>query len=194
VFPALTEADFRSAVEASRRHLPGLATKLMDHVGNILKVRQEILRRCGPITTPKIARPQTLSDLKQLGGAPGVNRPSNPWAEELVALLPPNFLATIPFAQLPHLPRYLKALLTRMDRAAMNPLKDQERARQLAPYLETLRKFEATPPTSPEARRQLEIFRWMVEEYRVSLFAQELGTAFPISPKRLDEQRQRLRT
>lgn len=192
VFPTLTEANFRAAVAESRRRLPGLATKLMDHIGKILKVRQEILRRCGTSTAPKSARPQTLSDLKQLGAAPGVNRPANPWADELAALLPPNFLETIPFTQLPHLPRYLKALLTRIERTTLNPVKDRERAQQLAPYVATLKKFTATPPADADTRQQLEILRWMVEEYKVSLFAQELGTAFPISPKRLDEQRQRM--
>ena len=191
VFPAMTEANFRTAVESARSRLPGLAAKLMDHVGNVFKVGQEILRRCGSIRTPIISRPQTLSDLKQLGGAPGVNRPSNPWAEEFVALLPSNFLETISFAHLPHLPRYLKALMIRMERAALNPVKDQERARLLAPYLESLRKLDAIPLAGTEMRQQRDIFRWMVEEFKVSLFAQELGTAFPISAKRLDEQRQR---
>jgi len=192
VFPVLTETNFRAAVEESRSRLPGLATKLMDLVGNIFKVRQEILRRCGPMAAPKTTRPQTLSDLKQLGVAPTAKNPANPWADELAALLPANFLEMIPYAQLAHLPRYLKALLIRIERATLNPAKDQERARQLAPYLETLRSFSTRPPASTEARQQLEVFRWMVEEYKVSLFAQELGTAFPISPKRLDEQRQRL--
>ena len=76
--------------------------------------------------------------MKLLGGVPGSGRPDNPWADELARLVPPNFLETIPFAQIPHLPRYLKALLTRMERAALNPLKDQERVRLLAPYLATL--------------------------------------------------------
>jgi len=192
VFPALTEAHFRAAVEESRSRLPGLAAKLMDHVGTILKVRQEILRRCGAVTAPQTTRPQTLSDLKQLGSAPAPNRHANPWAEELTALLPPNFLQTVQFSQLPHLPRYLKALLIRIERATLNPAKDQERARLLAPYLEMLRKFAAHSPASADSARQREIFRWMVEEYKVSVFAQELGTAFPISPKRLDEQLQRI--
>ncbi len=191
-FPALTEACFYEAVAEGRRRLPGLAAKLMDHVGQILKVRQEIQRRCGPAVAPRTTRPQTLSDLKQLGSVSGSNRADNPWVEELGRLVPPNFLTAIAFAQLPHLPRYLKALLTRMERAALNPLKDQERVQLLAPYLATLRKCATTPPATSEARQQLELFRWMVEEYKVSLFAQELGTAFPISPKRLDEQRERL--
>ena len=121
-----------------------------------------------------------------------MKRASNPWVDELNALLPTNFLEVIPFERLPQFPRYLKALLLRIERATLNPVKDQERARQLLPYLETLRKFAANPPTNTEARRECETFRWMVEEFKVSLFAQELGTAFPISAKRLDEQRQRL--
>ncbi|MBP9902156.1 MAG: DUF3418 domain-containing protein [Verrucomicrobia bacterium] len=190
--PALSEAHFHAAVEESRNRLPGLAAKLKDHVGTILKVRQEILRRSGPVTTPKGTRAQTLSDLKQLGAASAAHLPANPWTEALAALLPPNFLEVIPFAQLVHLPRYLKALRIRIERATLNPVKDQERARLLAPYQETLRKFATPLSAPPEARPQIEVFRWMVEEYKVSLFAQELGTAFPISPKRLDEQRQRL--
>ena len=103
-----------------------------------------------------------------------------------MALVPANFLATTPYVQLAHLPRYLKALLTRMERAALSPMKDQERMRQLAPYLDVLQKSRANATASPEACRQLENFRWMVEEFKVSLFAQELGTAHPVSAKRLD--------
>jgi ATP-dependent helicase HrpA len=51
-----------------------------------------------------------------------------------------------------------------------------------------LNKLQAQPPGSPEARRQIEAFRWMIEEFTISLFAQELGTSAPISPKRLDQQ------
>ena len=69
----------------------------------------------------------------------------------------------------------------------MNPLKDQERARQLVPYLEALRKLPTATPKSIAARQRLEEFRWMIEEFKVSLFAQELGTAFPVSAKRLDQ-------
>jgi ATP-dependent helicase HrpA len=57
--------------------------------------------------------------------------------------------------------------------------------------LEILRKASEQIPSSAEARLEFEKFRWMVEEFKVSLFAQELGTAQPVSPKRLDEQRQR---
>jgi len=115
-------------------------------------------------------------------------RATNPLAEELTSLMPARFLERIDYERLPHLQRYLKALLIRSERAALNPAKDQERLRRLAPYQDALNKLQAQPSPSPEAQRQLEAFRWMIEEFKVSLFAQELGTATPVSPKRLDQQ------
>ena len=188
VFSALTETNFQAAVQQTRLLIPGLAMKLVDQVGVILKARKEIQQRCGPSPVLPTTKPKTLSDLSQLSIATkDAQKPVNLWANELEALLPRNFLATIPFAQLAQLPRYLKALATRMERAKLNPLKDKERAQQLAPYLAALKKLEANPAKPAEARRLLEEFRWMVEEYKVSLFAQELGTAAPVSPKRLDQ-------
>jgi ATP-dependent helicase HrpA len=99
-----------------------------------------------------------------------------------------RFLERIAYDRLTHLPRYLKALLIRAERAALNPAKDQNRLRQLAPYQAALKKLQAQPGRSPEAQRQIAAFRWMIEEFKVSLFAQELGTAMPVSPKRLDQQ------
>ena len=137
-------------------------------------------------------RLQTLSGLSQLESAVA-QRPANPLADELAALMPPRFLERIPFARLTHLPRYLKALLIRAERAALNPVKNQERLRQLAPYEEALKKLAASPARTAEAKREIETFRWMIEEFKVSLFAQELGTAVPVSPKRLDQQLERVR-
>jgi ATP-dependent helicase HrpA len=110
-----------------------------------------------------------------------------------VSLLPPRFLERFPYERLPHLARYLKALLIRVERATLNPAKDQERVQQLSPYVEALRELEARPARSLEARRHLEAYRWMVEEYKVSLFAQEVGTAVPVSRQRLDRQLEELR-
>jgi ATP-dependent helicase HrpA len=193
VFWPLTAGKFREAVQQTRLRLPGSAQQLIDQAGNILRLRQEIQKRCGPAPVLPATKPKTLSSLSQLNLATkDAPRPQNIWAEELESLLPRNFLAAIPFAQLAQIPRYLKALSTRMDRAKLNPVKDKERAQQLAPYVETLKQLQATPPKSVESRKRLEEFRWMVEEFKVSLFAQELGTAIPVSPKRLDECRQKI--
>jgi ATP-dependent helicase HrpA len=166
---------------------------LVDQVGVILRARKEIQSRCGPSPSLPTTKPKTLSDLSQLNLATrDAAKPTNVWAEELDTMLPRNFLAVIPFAQLTHVPRYLKALVTRMERAKLNPVKDKERAQLIAPFITGLKSVQAQPPKTVEARQLMEEFRWMIEEYKVSLFAQELGTAFPVSPKRLEGQRQRI--
>jgi ATP-dependent helicase HrpA len=193
--PAMTRAAFDAAVAWSRARLPGLAAALLARVEPILKYRQDYLRRFKPasVSAPAPVRARTLTGLDQLGLLPTPAPKPNPVAGELDALVPGDFLAQIPFEQLVQIPRYLKALYTRAERAALNPAKDHERARQLSPYRDALRGFMAAPPTSEAGRRALWEFRWMIEEFKVSLFAQELGTAYPVSPKRLDEQLTRIR-
>ncbi len=184
----LTVAHFRSAEQKTRLQFPGVAAKLVDQVGVILRARKDIQQRCGPSPALPSAKPRTLSDLSQLNLATkDAAKPANIWAEELEGLVPRRFLEAIPFDRLAHIPRYLKALSTRMERAKLNPVKDRERIQLMAPYLGKLKTLQANPPKTVEGRQHLEEFRWMVEEYKVSLFAQELGTAFPVSPKRLDE-------
>jgi ATP-dependent helicase HrpA len=97
---------------------------------------------------------------------------------ELAALVPGDFLRTTPYVQLAQLPRYLKAMKLRADRWKKNPGKDAERAAQLAPYVAAAAKLRD--------REGGEALRWLVEEFRVSLFAQELGTAEPVSSVKLD--------
>ncbi|MBP9913985.1 MAG: ATP-dependent RNA helicase HrpA [Opitutaceae bacterium] len=99
---------------------------------------------------------------------------------ELAALIPSDFLRMTPYAQLAHFPRYLKAMKMRADRWRQNPGKDSERARQMAPYAAAVRKWRAAQTGGSET------LRWLVEELRVSLFAQELGTAEPVSATKLD--------
>jgi ATP-dependent helicase HrpA len=96
---------------------------------------------------------------------------------DLAALLPADFLRATPFPQLAHLPRYLKAMRLRAERWRKNPAKDAERATLLAPYVAAAGKL----PLGEGAAT----FRWLVEEFRVSLFAQELGTAEPVSAVKL---------
>ena len=92
--------------------------------------------------------------------------------------MPPDFLRTTPYAQLSHFPRYLKAMKLRAERWRQNPAKDAERAAQLAPYVSAAAKLRERDGGGA--------FRWLVEEFRVSLFAQELGTAEPVSAVKLD--------
>ena len=97
--------------------------------------------------------------------------------QDVERLIPADFLCRTPYEQLKHLPRYLRASQVRAERASLNPAKDAERAGQLAPFHD----LEKRVPII-----QREAFRWMLEEFRVSIFAQELGTAYPVSAKRLN--------
>lgn len=142
-----------------------------------------------PAPTP--AKPATPRP-GAVGAKPAASVPARLGEAELASLVPARFLDGLTFERLNQLPRYLKALATRLERAGVNPLKDRERAAQLQPYLEALRNL-ANGGKTPERRAEWETLRWMIEEYRVSLFAQELGTAMPVSPKRLDEQVSRVR-
>jgi ATP-dependent helicase HrpA len=201
---ALTLSAFEAAVTRSRECIPGLVSKFMDQLALVLQALQLARSRIGlpapaPVASPKT---RTLNDLSQLGAllvapsgggksplaatAAAAARPAT-LAEELASLMPPAFLDGVEYESLRHLPRYLKALTLRAERAANNPVKDAERARAVAPYQAALARLRAAPPAISEASRRIEGFRWLLEEYKVSLFAQELGTSVPVSPKRLEE-------
>ena len=190
--PELTQAAFDAAVTQARERLRGLPSQLAARLTTILQLRQQVVARLGATAAPAAGRGRTLTDLSQLGQT-AAPRARHPLAAELDALLPAQFLEQIGFERLNELPRYLKALLTRIERAAVNPPKEQERARQLAPYQDAVNQFRVTPPKSAEGRRQVAEFRWLVEEFKVSLFAQELGTAVPVSAKRLEQQLEQLK-
>jgi ATP-dependent helicase HrpA len=94
---------------------------------------------------------------------------------KLEALLPPRFLEQVPFARLIHFPRYLKAMLIRAERAVVNPSKDLDKARQVAPIVEQWRELTALPDLSRTTQCAVDELRWLLEEFKVSVFAQELG-------------------
>jgi ATP-dependent helicase HrpA len=191
---ALTQASFDIAVQETRARLAGLPAQIESRLNAILPLRQQIATKLGQaVATAPAPRPRTLNDLSQLGTPAKAATSKHPLAAELNSLLPPRFLEQINFDRLKDLPRYLKALLTRIERAALNPQKDAERAAQLAPYAQIVASHAANPANVPELRALQEEFRWLVEEFKVSLFAQELGTAVPISAKRLDQKLEALR-
>jgi ATP-dependent helicase HrpA len=110
-------------------------------------------------------------------------------AGDLAGLLPADFIAMTPFPQLAHLPRYLKAMKLRADRWMQNQARDAERANRLAPYISALSALPVEVCGTPAA----EHYRWLVEEFRVSLFAQELGTAEPVSEVKLERELEAIR-
>jgi len=107
--------------------------------------------------------------------------------DELQQLVPKNFLEIYPMERLAHLPRYLNALELRAERGKNDPEKDRKKAAQVIIFTDALDRLQKniSPKTSFEKRNAIEEFRWMIEEFKVSMFAPELKTTFPISPKRL---------
>ena len=104
---------------------------------------------------------------------------------QLQALLPRQFLLQHPWAQLSHLPRYLKAVVARIDKLRSDPARDSLQLAQLQPLLMNYqRKYTSLKGVHDE---RLVEFRWLLEELRVSLFAQELRTPMPVSVKRLQK-------
>jgi ATP-dependent helicase HrpA len=101
--------------------------------------------------------------------------------EQLDALLTPGFLRELPAARLAHYPRYLKAMRLRGERLRQDPAKDQQRMLQVMPYWRAYLQHRAAGAEAVD----LAELRWLIEEWRVSLFAQELKTAEPVSAKRL---------
>ena len=107
--------------------------------------------------------------------------------EQLDDLLAPGFLRELPTARLAHFPRYLKAMRLRAERLRQDPAKDQQRMLQVLPYWREYLNHRA------EGEAALDELRWLIEEWRVSLFAQELKTAEPVSAKRLAKALEALR-
>ena len=109
--------------------------------------------------------------------------------KELHGLVPGDFLERYRPDRLAQLPRYLKAVEMRAERGSYDREKEQKKAAAIAPFTEALRKNiqELSPRASLDKLENLEEFFWMVEEFKVSLFAQELKTPFPVSAKRLEK-------
>jgi ATP-dependent helicase HrpA len=101
-------------------------------------------------------------------------------------LVYPGFLAATPNAQLDELPRYLEAARIRLERVASNTARDAEYMAVVASLEARMGAFDRAVP-SPAQREAIEAFRWLVEELRVSLFAQVLGTRVKVSAKRLEK-------
>ncbi len=104
---------------------------------------------------------------------------------QLARLVPKRFLMSTPWPQLAHLPRYLKAITLRLDKLRSDPERDAARLAELRPIEQRFLRMLAERKGVVDAR--LEEFRWLLEELRVSLFAQELRTPQPVSVKRLEK-------
>ncbi len=102
------------------------------------------------------------------------------WQLELQALVHRRFLRELELANLYQYPRYLKALSLRIERARRDPAKDAQKAEKLMEFVLRFQKEKAPPAL----KRRL---RWLLEEYKVQVFAQELGTPVKVSPRVIEK-------
>ncbi|MDR2450875.1 MAG: ATP-dependent RNA helicase HrpA [Candidatus Accumulibacter sp.] len=113
--------------------------------------------------------------------------------QQLGRLIGRRFVADTPLERLQHFPRYLKAIIARLDKLRANPARDAQLMAEYAPLWTNYERRAAALARQGVADPQLEQFRWLLEELRVQLFAQELRTPAPVSVKRLKRMWESLR-
>ncbi|PKO56061.1 MAG: ATP-dependent helicase, partial [Betaproteobacteria bacterium HGW-Betaproteobacteria-21] len=106
---------------------------------------------------------------------------------QISALLPKDFLVAFPWEHLVQFPRYLKAASIRLDKLRNNPVRDAQAMSEWKALAQVWERESLSKRRAGVVDAQLEAFRWMLEELRVGLFAQELKTPMPVSVKRLQK-------
>ncbi len=166
-----TQSQFVSRAQSGWNRLSDAAHELSGSVGQALRGYHEASLRLAAEGVPLLA--PSLADMR----------------EQLANLVYRGFVAHTPFDRLEMLPRYIQGVLVRLEKLNNAGLRrDQAALEQVRPlwegYLVRVSEHRALGLRDPELAR----YRWMLEEWRISLFAQELKTAMPISERRLGEQ------
>ncbi len=159
------EADFKRRVDEGR--------------GRLTLIANEVARLAGTILVEYAAAVRKIKDTKN---APEATQDAQ---QQLQRLMPKQFIAAAPWAQLAHFPRYLKAITLRLEKYRADPARDASRLAELRPQEQRYWRLVAERKGQVDARMQE--LRWLLEELRVSFFAQELRTPQPVSVKRLDK-------
>jgi ATP-dependent helicase HrpA len=159
------ERGFKARIDEGRARLNLIAQEVARTVGTVLAEYAAATRKLKDSRAPK----DVADDI----------------AAQLQRLVPKRFVVETPWAQLQHLPRYLKAVVLRLDKWRADPARDAQRLAELRPLEQRWLRRVAELKGQRDAR--LDEFRWLLEELRVSLFAQELRTPQPVSVKRLEK-------
>ncbi|MBJ9698264.1 ATP-dependent RNA helicase HrpA [Burkholderia cenocepacia] len=157
------DASFHARRDEGRSRLNLLAQEIARLVGQILAEYAGLVKKLAQ------AKPfaQAHADLQQ----------------QLAALVGKRFVIDTPYAQLAHFPRYLKGIALRIDKLKADPARDGKQSAELLPLAQQYQRAVSQRGGVADAR--LAEFRWLLEELRISLFAQELRTPMPVSVKRL---------
>ncbi len=159
------EFAFKKSVEEGRGRLTLIAGEVSRMVGSVLLEYASAIRK---IKDNKAAT-EPITDCQQ----------------QLEKLMSKGFAAQTPYAQLQHLPRYLKAIVMRLEKWRADPARDASKLAELRPLEQRYLRRMIDQKGKMDAR--LDEYRWLLEELRVSFFAQELRTPQPVSTKRLDK-------
>ncbi len=159
------EAAFKKRVEEGR--------------GRLTLIANEVARLAGVILTEYASAARKIKDTKNAPDA------TADCTQQLQRLMPKQFIAATPWPQLQHFVRYLKAITLRLDKYRADPARDAQRLTELKAQEQRYWRLVAERKGAQDAR-MLE-FRWLLEELRVSFFAQELRTPQPVSVKRLEK-------
>jgi ATP-dependent helicase HrpA len=164
--PAWDEAGFRRLVEAARDRLAVDTARVLDVTADVLGAAHEA----------------EIALLTNAGGPPAALEDMR---AQYAALIHPGFIAETGLPRLPHLVRYLKGIARRIEKIPESTARDAER---MATVHRVTQAYQETLLSLPEPARHhddVAAVRWMIEELRVSLFAQTLGTQGPVSEKRI---------
>jgi ATP-dependent RNA helicase HrpA len=162
----MTQAEFARRLDEGRNRFTLIAQEIARTAAGILAERAALQKKLNAVEK---ALPQTAQDV----------------AQQLARLLTTGWLARTPWERLQHLPRYLKAAALRLDKLRADPARDARLAGELASLEQPYRREAAARARHGATDAAFEQFGWLLEELRVSLFAQELKTPVPVSVKRL---------
>ena len=167
--PIRTEAQFTTARDAVNAILVDQLFATVSLVARILTKSREVERGI-----------KSENSLALLG-------PLNDIRSQLNGLLHPGFISATGAERLAHLPRYLDGMLDRLKTLSNEPGKDRARMTEFERVSKAFEDAGGTIPLAADAAPALVEARWLLEEYRISVFAQRLGTAQPVSPQRIQK-------
>ncbi len=161
-----SKAAFEQRLEQGEENLIATANDICATVAESLKRYKDIRKQL-----KKISKPNWLPSIQDM-------------QSQLEQLVYEDFLDYTAVDALRHYPRYLQAIEYRISKLPQATERDRQLLRQLQPHWERVLQYIDEHYAEPHFSR----YRWMLEEYRVSLFAQQLKTAMPVSEKRLQKQ------
>ncbi|MEX2517010.1 MAG: ATP-dependent RNA helicase HrpA [Gammaproteobacteria bacterium] len=170
-----SRAAFQQRLDTARPQLVSIANDLAELLYDILRRNRKLRVQLDGNITPQLLA--AVTDIR----------------EQLDALIYPGFVATTDIKKLQHFPRYMDAIERRLQRLEQNPVKDKQLANEVAYWWHDYQQLAEAYGPDQNRPAAIDDYRWLIEEFRVSVFAQELKTAQPVSAKRLKALREQLR-